>query len=125
MNCLKRPYRRPAPVPRAVRAPYRPGGGGLARTPREHVRTHIQRTRGADPKGNQTELAERTDRMEWRTGTRREGTAGPEDPKHASRGTRGQGGAQGKTQEPAPAPTPQASRKRRAHTTRALHPPRQ
>ena len=42
--------------------------GGEARTPREHERTHTQRTRGADPKGNRTEPVERTDRMEWGTG---------------------------------------------------------
>ena len=121
MNRLEGPYRRPTAEPRVVRAPHRPEGGGEAQTPREHERTHTQRTRGADPKGSRTEPAERTDRMEWRTGRRREGTPGRDNPQHAPRGTRGQGGAQGETQEPAPAPTPQASPGRRAHTTRALH----
>ena len=55
----------------------------------------------------------------------REGTPGRDNPQHAPRGTRGKRGAQGETQEPAPAPIPQASRAGRAHTTRALHPPRQ
>ena len=99
------------------------GGGG--RTPREHEPTHMQRTRGTDPKANQTEPAERTDRMEWRTGGRREGTPGRNNPQHAPRGARGKGGTRGEMREPAPGPTPLTYRERRAHTTRALHPPRQ
>ena len=46
------------------------GGGGGARTPRERERTHTQRTRGENQKGNRTEPAENTDRMEWRTSER-------------------------------------------------------
>ena len=41
--------------------------GGGERTPRERERTHTQRARGDYQKGNRTELAERTDRVEWRT----------------------------------------------------------
>ena len=44
------------------------GGGG--RTPRERERTHTQRARGDYQKGNRTEHAERTDRVEWRTSER-------------------------------------------------------
>ena len=44
------------------------GGGG--RTPRERDRTHTQRARGEYQKGNRTELAERTDHVEWRTSER-------------------------------------------------------
>ena len=44
------------------------GGGG--QTPRERERTHTQRARGDYRKGNWTELAERTDRVEWRTSER-------------------------------------------------------
>ena len=40
------------------------------RTPRERERTHTKRTRGDYRKGNRTERAERTDRMEWRTSDR-------------------------------------------------------
>ena len=40
------------------------------RTPRERERTHTKRTRGDYRKGNRTERAERTDRMEWRTSER-------------------------------------------------------
>ena len=65
---MERPYRRPAPEPREVRAPHLPGEGGGARTPRERERTHTQRARGANLRSNRTEPAERTDRMEWRTG---------------------------------------------------------
>ena len=67
-NRLEPPYWRPAPETRVVRAPHRSGGGGVARTPREHERTHTQRTHGADLIGNRTEPAERTDQMEWHTG---------------------------------------------------------
>ena len=120
-NRLERPYRRPAPEPRVVRAPHRPGG---ARTLREQERTHTQRTHGTHPKGNRTEPAEGTDCMEWRTGRRTDGTLGRDNPQHAPRGTRGQGGAPREKREPAPAPTTQACRERRAHTIRALHLPR-
>ena len=50
------------------RALSREGAG--ARTPRERERTHTQRTREEDQKGNRTEPVERTDRMEWRTSER-------------------------------------------------------
>ena len=93
--------------------------------PRQHERTHTPRTRGAHPKGNRTKPAERTDLVEWRMCRQREGIPGRDNPQHALRGTRGQGGAQGEKREPAPAPTPQTCRERRDHTTRALHPPRQ
>ena len=43
---------------------------GGERTPRERERTHTKRTRGDHRKGNRTERAERTDRMEWRTSER-------------------------------------------------------
>ena len=67
---VERPYRRPAPEPREVRAPHRPGEGGAARTPRERERMRVQRTRGEYQKGNRTEAAERTDRLKWRTSER-------------------------------------------------------
>ena len=47
-----------------------PPSGGGERTPRERERTHTKRTRGDYQKGNRTERAERTDRMEWRTSER-------------------------------------------------------
>ena len=40
------------------------------RTPRERERTHTQRARGDYQKGDRTELAECTDRVEWRTSER-------------------------------------------------------
>ena len=114
------------PCTRAARSapPKQPVGGGGAQTPREHERTHTQRRHGADSKGNLTEPAESTDRLELRSGRRREGTPGQDHPQQAPRGTPGKGGVQGEKRDPAPAPTPQNCRKRRAHTTRALHPPR-
>ena len=44
--------------------------GGGERTPRERERTHTKGTRGDYQKGNRTERAERTDRVEWRTSER-------------------------------------------------------
>ena len=61
---MERPYQRPVPGPRKVRAPHHPGEGGGGRTPRDRERTHTQRARGDYQKGNQTEHAERTDRVE-------------------------------------------------------------
>ena len=69
-DCVERPYRRPVPGPREVRAPHQPREGGGTRTPRERERTHTQTTRGEYQKGNRTEPAECTDRMEWRTSER-------------------------------------------------------
>ena len=43
---------------------------GGERTTRERERTHTKGTRGDYRKGNRTERAERTDRMEWRTSER-------------------------------------------------------
>ena len=67
---MERPYRRPAPESREVRAPNQPGEGGRVRTPREGERTHTQRARGEYQKVNRTKPVERTDRMEWRTSGR-------------------------------------------------------
>ena len=61
---LERPYQRPVPGPREMRTPHHPGGG--ERTLRERERTHTSGTRGDYQKGNRTERAERTDRVEWR-----------------------------------------------------------
>ena len=118
-NRLERPYRRPAPEPRVVCAPHRLRGGGRRV---RHGSTHTQRTRCADAKDNCTEPAERTARMEWRAGRRREGTTGQDNPQLAPQGTRGGMGAQGEKQEQAAAPMPQNCRERRAHRTRALGP---
>ena len=82
--------------------------------------------RGADLEGNGTEPAERTDRMEWRTGRRGEATPGRDKPQHTRRGARGKGGGgRGEKREPRPGSSPRACRKRRVHTIRALHPTRQ
>ena len=62
------PYQRPVPGQREMRTPHHPGGG--ERTPRERERTHTKGTRGDYQKGNRTERAERTDRVEWRTSAR-------------------------------------------------------
>ena len=99
--------------------------GGGERTPRERERTHRQRARGDYQKGNQTELAERTDRPEWRISERGYGTSGRDGLPHAARATRGGKGETGETQHQVPARAPRTGGERRAHTYGALHPPRQ
>ena len=87
----------PGPYPGTARGACatRTRGGG-ARKPRERARTHTQQARGADLEGDRIEPAERTDRMEWRTSRRGDGTAGRDDPPHAPRRARGKGGGQEK-----------------------------
>ena len=65
---MERPYQRQVPGPCEMRTPHHPGGGG--RTPRERERTHTKGARGDYRKGNWTERAESTDRVEWRTSER-------------------------------------------------------
>ena len=61
--------------------PARAGAG----TSRERRRTNTQRARSADPKGQWSEPAERTDHMEWRSSRLRKGTPGQDNPQHAPR----------------------------------------
>ena len=61
----------PAPSAGTARGAHAtPPRGGGERTPRERERTHTKGTRGDYQKGNLTERAERTDRVEWRTSER-------------------------------------------------------
>ena len=61
----------PAPSAGTTRGPHaKPPRRGGERTPRERERTHTKGTRGDYQKGNRTERAERTDRVEWRTSER-------------------------------------------------------
>ena len=120
---MERPYRRLAPEPREVRAPHRPGEGGRARTPWERERTHTQRARGEYQKGNRTEPAECTDRMEWRTSGRGKGTPGRDDPPHAPRGARGKGAGarerrKNRHRPQPPGPAASAAHTRTGHCTR-------
>ena len=58
----------PAPSAGTARGAHAtPPRRGGERTPRERERTHTQKARGDYQTGNRTELAERTDRVEWRT----------------------------------------------------------
>ena len=106
---LERPYRRPAPGPRDVRAPRRPtgGGGGEADAARARAHAHARDTRGIPegqpdqargthrPHGMAYQLARIRDTRTGWPATHSAGTAGPG------------GGGTGKTQSAAPAPTPQ------------------
>ena len=94
-----------------------PGGGGVHRGSKSaHTgKGHAART----PRATETEPAEHKDCMEWRTNRLRERKPGRDNPQHAPRGARG-----GEKREPAPAPSPLTCRGRRAHTNRALRPPK-
>ena len=81
--------------------------GGVERTPRERERTHTQRVCGDYQKGNRTELAERTDRFEWRTSERGYVTPGRDGPPQAARDTRGgKGPGNGRDTTPGTGPSP-------------------
>ena len=124
-NRLEWAYRRPAPEPRVVRAPHRPGGGGRRKrrgSTSGHTRNgHAARTRratGPSPRNAQTA---------WTGGPAGEGNGHPGG---TTRNTHREGregrvelkGRSKNRQRPGP---PRASRQCRAHTTRALHLPRQ
>ena len=115
-NCMERPYWRLTPEPRVVHAPEQPGEGGRARTPRERERTHTQRARGADLRGDQTEPAERTDGMEWRSGGRGEGTPGWDDVPHTPRGAPGKATGRGRDAGTSTGPNPPRSATSAAQT---------
>ena len=97
-NGLARPYRRPAPEPRVVRAPHQPGGGGrhLRRgSTGAHTRNgHAERTRGAtgpSPRNAQTAWNGVTagegkgHPVRTTRNTHREGREGREEPKGRSK----------------------------------------
>ena len=115
---MERPWQRPVPGPRGLRTPHHPGGGG-ADAAGAGAHTHTQRARGDYQKGNRTELAERTDRVEWRTSEQHpDGTA-----RHTQRGTRGAGCGKRERHNTryrpeAPEPAASAAHTRTGHCTR-------
>ena len=120
-NRWERPYRRPAPEPRVVRAPHRPGGGGggrecrgsrSAHTPNGHACADLNGKRTV-PTCNGVPAGEGKGQLRRTTrNMHREGGKARQEPKGRHRnGHRPR--------------NPQASRARRTHTTSALHPPRQ
>ena len=113
---MERPYQRPAPGPREVRAPHQPGEGDGGQTPRERERTHTQRTRGENQKGNRTEPAERTDRMEEFTSEQGLGT--PQTGRFAthSTGNAGRAGGNGEDTTEGSGPYPPGPAASAAHT---------
>ena len=86
--------------------------------------THTKGTRGI-PEG-QPDRARGTHRPRGMAYQRaRYGTPGRDGPPHTARDTRGRKGETGETRRQVPAGAPRTGRERRAHTARALHPPRQ
>ena len=94
------------------------------RTARSLERTHTQRARGADLKGNWTEPFERTDRVEWRTSRQRKGTPGQNSPHHALREVRGKEETKGGETQKSATP-PLTCCEHPVQENRGLHLPRQ
>ena len=105
----------PAPSARTARGAHATPPRGGVRTPRERERTHTQRARGDYQKGNRTELAECTDRVEWRTAS--EGKGHPDETaRHTQRGTRGAGRGKRERQNTRYRPEPPEPAASAAHT---------
>ena len=123
---VERPYQRPAPGPREVRAPHQPGQGGGERGRRESASAHSH-------KGNAGKTRRATRPSPQNAQTAWNGVPASEDKGHqdgtarhtqrrkggAGRGKRGRHNTRNRPQPP------QTGRERRTHTTRALHLPRQ
>ena len=90
--------------------------GGGERTPPERKRTHTQRARGDYQKANRTELAERTDRVEWCTSERGYSTPGQGGSATRSAAHAGREGGNGRDTTPGTGPSPSnRSRAPRTH----------
>ena len=120
------PYQRPAPGLRGVRAPHQPGKGGAGRGRRESASAHTHKGHaGNTRRATGPSLRNAQTALNGVPASEDEGHPDGKALPHTARETRGGKGETGKTRHPARPPQPRAGRKRRAHTTRALHPPRQ
>ena len=121
---VERPYQRPVPGPREMRAPHHPAGGG-ADTAR--ARAHIQErdTRGLPERA--TGPSARNAQTAWNGVPASEGKGHPDGMgRHTQRGTRGAERGKRKRHDARCRPEPpRTGRERRAHTDGALRPPRQ
>ena len=122
---VERPYQRPAPGPREVRAPHQTGEGG-GRRRRESASAHTHKGH-AGKTGGPTGPSPCNAQTAWN------GIPASEDKGHPDRTARhrqrrkggagrGKRGRHNTRHRPQP---PRTGRERRTHTTRALHPPRQ
>ena len=121
---VERPYQRPVPGPREMRAPHHPAGGG-ADTARARAHTHEKDTRGL-PEG-QPDRARGTHRphgMAYQRARVRDTRRGRPATRSAEHAGREGGNRRDTTPGTGPNP-PRTGRERRAHTDGTLHPPRQ
>ena len=121
---VERPYQRPVPGPREMRAPHHPAGGGSGH--RESASEHTRKG-DAGTTGWATGPSARNAQTAWNGVPASEGKGHPDGTaRHTQRGTRGAG--RGKRQRhdarcrPKP---PRTGREHRAHTDGALRPPRE
>ena len=118
---MERPYQRPVPGPREVRAPHHPAGSGHRESASAHTRKgHAGTTRRA------TGPSARNAQTTWNGVPASEGKGHPDGtaPPHATRDTRGGKGEEGETQHQVPARTP-PNRPRAPRTHRREHCTRQ
>ena len=119
---MERPYQRPVPGPREMRAPHHPAGSGHRESASAHTRKgHAGTTRRA------TGPSARNAQTTWNGVPASEDKGHPDGTaRHTQRGIRGAGrgkkGTHNTRYRPEP---PRTGRERRAHTDGTLHPPRQ
>ena len=123
---VKRPYQRPAPGPREVRAPHQPGEGGGGGRRRESASAHTHKGQAGKTR-RATGPSRRSAQTAWNGVPASEDKGHPDGTAHHKQrrkrgGGRGKQGRHNTRHRPQP---PRTGRERRAHTTRALHPPRQ
>ena len=119
---VERPYQRPVPGPREMRAPHHPAGSG-------HRESASAQTRKghAGTTGRATGPSARNAQTAWNGVPASEGKGHPDGTApHTQRGTRGAGrGKKGRHNTRHGPEPPRTGRERRAHTDGTLHPPRQ
>ena len=121
---VERPYQRPVPGPREMRAPHHPAGGG-ADTARARAHTHEKDTRGL-PEGqpNRARGTHRPHGIAYQRARVRDTRTGRPATRSAEHAGREGGNRRDTTPGTGPNP-PRTGRERRAHTDGTLHPPRQ
>ena len=121
---VERPYQRPVPGLREMRAPHHPAGEG-ADTARARAHTHEKDTRG-QPEGqpNRARGTHRPHGMAYQRARVRDTRTGRPATRSAEHAGREGGNRRDTTPGTGPNP-PRTGRERRAHTDGTLHPPRQ
>ena len=121
---VERPYQRPVPGPRGMRAPHHRAGGGSGH--RESASAHTRKGH-AGTTGRATGPSARNAQTTWNGVPASEGKGHPDGTARLTqRGTRGAGrGKKGRHNTRYRPEPPRTGCKRRAHTDGTLHPPRQ